>query len=78
MTERIAFALNGVRVEVRSDPMRRLSDVLIKDLGLTSMNASCAGGDCGGCTVIVDGRRQAACRLAVAMVDGSEVSTVEG
>ena len=77
MTERIAFVLDGVPVEVQADPMRRLADVLRNDLGLTGMKVSCTVGDCGGCTVRVDGRRLAACRVAVAQVDGCEVVTVD-
>lgn len=77
MTERIAFALNGVPVEVQTDPMRRLADVLRNDLGLTGLKVSCKASDCGGCTVSVDGRQLAACRVAVAQVEGCEVVTVD-
>ena len=77
MTERIAFTLDGARVEVQTDPMRRLADVLRNDLGLTGMKVSCTAGDCGGCTVRVDGRQLAACRVAVAQVEGCEVVTAD-
>jgi aerobic-type carbon monoxide dehydrogenase small subunit (CoxS/CutS family) len=77
VTERIAFVLNGMRVEVETDPMRRLAAVLHDDLGLTGMNVGCNAGDCGGCTVRVDGRQLAACLVAVAQVDGCEVVTVQ-
>ena len=77
MTEWIAFGLNGVRVEVETDPMRRLADVLCNDLGLTGLKVGCNAGDCGGCTVRVDGRQLAACLVAVAQVEGCEVVTVE-
>ena len=75
MTERIGFVLNGVRVEVQTDPMRRLADVLCNDLGLTGVKIGCNSGDCGGCTVRIDGRERAACLVAVAQVEGCEVVT---
>ena len=77
MTERIAFALDGERVEVETDPMRRLAAVLHDDLGLTGMKVGCNAGDCGGCTIRVDGRQVSACLVAVAQVEGCEVVTVE-
>lgn len=76
MTERMAFTLNGVPVEVQADPMQRLADVLCDNLGVTGMKVSCNAGDCGGCAVRVDGRQLAACRVAVAQVEGCEVVTV--
>ena len=77
MTDRIAFRLNGSRVEVVTDPMRRLADVLRHDLGLIATQTSCTVGDCGGCLVRVDGREVASCRVAVAQVEDSDVFTVE-
>ena len=77
MTDRIAFRLNGSRVVVETDPMRRLADVLRYDLGLIATQTSCTVGDCGGCMVRVDGREVASCRVAVAQVEDSEVVTVE-
>ena len=78
MTERIVFGLNGGRVVVETDPMRRLADVLHHDLGLTGPKVGCTTGDCGECSVRVDEREVAACLVAVAQVEGSEVVTVEG
>jgi len=75
--ERIAFVLNGVQVEVQADPMRRLVDVLCGDLGVTEVKVGCSTGDCGSCTVRVDGRQLAACLVAVAQVDGCEVVTTD-
>ena len=77
MTDRIAFRLNGSRVVVETDPMRRLADVLRYDLGLTATQTNCTVGDCGGCLVRVDGREVASCRVAVAQVEDCEVVTVE-
>jgi aerobic-type carbon monoxide dehydrogenase small subunit (CoxS/CutS family) len=76
--ERIAFWVNGVRVEVETDPMRRLAAVLHDDLDLTDMKTGCNAGDCGGCTVRVNGRQVSACLVAVAQVEGCEIVTLEG
>jgi aerobic-type carbon monoxide dehydrogenase small subunit (CoxS/CutS family) len=75
--ERITFALNGMPVEVVTDPLRRLADVLRNDLGQTGLKTGCPAGDCGGCTVRIDGRQQAACRVAVARVEGCAVATLD-
>lgn len=72
------FGLNGGRVVVETDPTRRLADVLHHDLGLTGTKVGCTTGDCGACSVRVDEREVAACLVAVAQVEGSEVVTVEG
>ena len=78
MTEKIAFGLNGRLVVVETDPMRPLADVLHHDLGLPDTKTGCTTGDCGACTVRVDERELAACRVAVALVEGCEVVTVDG
>ena len=78
MTERIAFGLNGGRVEVDTDPMRRLADVLHHDLGLTGTKTGCKAGDCGACAVRIDARTVASCLVAVAQVEGCEIVTLEG
>ena len=78
MTGPIAFRVNGSDVAVTSDPLRRLSSVLRDDLGLTGTKVGCDAGDCGACTVRVDGRAVCACLVPVARVAGREVATVEG
>jgi carbon-monoxide dehydrogenase small subunit len=75
--ERIAFTLNGRPVGVLADPMRPLADVLIGDLRLTGLTVNCSTGDCGSCTISVDGRLLAACLVAVALIEGSKVATVD-
>src|SRR5579885_2471742 len=75
----IAFTLNGRAVEVRrADPARRLADVLREDLGLTGTKVGCNAGDCGACTVLLDGAQICACLVAAAQVEGRDVVTVEG
>jgi aldehyde oxidoreductase len=74
----IAFTLNGRAVAVRVEPMRRLSDVLRDDLGLTGTKVGCEAGDCGACTVRLDGRQAVSCLVPAAQVEGAELQTVEG
>ncbi|OGO54512.1 MAG: hypothetical protein A2V85_05325 [Chloroflexi bacterium RBG_16_72_14] len=58
--------------------MRRLLDVLREDLGLTGTKEGCGEGECGACTVLVDGEVVVSCLVPVCQVDGSVVRTVEG
>ena len=76
--ELVAFTLNGRATEVRVPPARRLSDVLRDDLGLTGTKVGCNAGDCGACTVLLDGRQVCACLVPVGRVAGRAVRTVEG
>jgi carbon-monoxide dehydrogenase small subunit/xanthine dehydrogenase small subunit len=74
----VAFTLNRrpVRLRVRSD--RRLLDVLREDLRLTAAKEGCGNGECGSCTVMVDGRAVNVCLMLAFQADGSTVETVEG
>jgi len=74
----IAFRLNGDGVAVTTDPARRLTAVLRDDLGLTGTKTGCDAGDCGACTVLVDGDPVCGCLTAVGQVDGRSVETIEG
>src|SRR5579875_3425387 len=74
----IAFTLNGRAVEVRADPARRLADVLREDLGLTGTKIGCNAGDCGACTVLLDGAQVCACLVPFGRVAGCRITTVEG
>lgn len=75
---RIRFRLNGRELELDVPPGRRLLDLLRLDLGLTGTKEGCGEGECGACTVLVDGRPRLACLTAAIQVDGKEVLTVEG
>jgi CO/xanthine dehydrogenase Mo-binding subunit/aerobic-type carbon monoxide dehydrogenase small subunit (CoxS/CutS family) len=77
-TNTIAFSVNGKSVIVSSPPAQRLSRVLREDLGLTGTKVGCDAGDCGACTVLLDGEPVCACLVAVAQVSGSDITTVEG
>lgn len=78
MNGAFAFTLNGASVSVAGDPMLRLSDALRDGLGLTGTKIGCNAGDCGACTVLIDGAQMCACLVPVARVAGCSVVTVEG
>jgi carbon-monoxide dehydrogenase small subunit len=72
------FLVNAEPVEVDVPGMRRLLDVLREDLGLTGTKEGCGEGECGACSVILDGDVVDACLVPVCQVDGRLVRTVEG
>src|SRR5580704_1531561 len=74
----IGFCLNRRRVEVSAAPTTRLTKVLREELGHTGTKVGCDAGDCGACTVLLDGEPICACLTAVGQVEGREVVTVEG
>jgi carbon-monoxide dehydrogenase small subunit len=76
--ERIAFTINGLAREVVTAPARPVLEVLREDLDLTGTKEGCSVGVCGACSILVDGRLMSACLVPVGMVEGSEVTTVEG
>ncbi|MCC7535486.1 MAG: (2Fe-2S)-binding protein [Deltaproteobacteria bacterium] len=75
---KIAFEVNGTAREVDVAPMRRLLDVLREDLHLTGSKEGCGEGECGACTVLLDGVAVNSCLVPVAQVAGHAVRTVEG
>lgn len=72
------FSVNTVPVEVNVPGMRRLLDVLREELALTGTKEGCGEGECGACTVLIDGRPVDSCLVPVCQVDGASVATVEG
>ncbi|MER9948236.1 molybdopterin-dependent oxidoreductase [Mesorhizobium sp. M0047] len=74
----IAFEVNGDAISVNVPPLRRLSSVLRDELLLTGTKVGCDAGDCGACTVLVDGDPVCACLMSVASAAGTSVTTVEG
>ncbi len=75
---KITFELNGESRTVEAPPMARLLDVLREELRLTGTKEGCGEGECGACTVIVDGRAVNSCLVPVAQVSGSKLLSVEG
>ena len=75
---RIRFRLNGREVEIEANADARLLDVLREDLHLTGTKEGCGEGECGACTVLLDGRPVNSCLLLAPQVDGSDVVTIEG
>jgi aerobic carbon-monoxide dehydrogenase small subunit len=73
-----AFTVNGEAVEVEVAGMRRLLDVLREDLGLTGTKEGCGEGECGACSVLLDGLVVDACLVPVSQARGASVTTVEG
>ena len=72
------FTLNGSEVEVDAHPMARLLDVLRIDLGLTGTKEGCGEGECGACTVLIDGEPVCSCLVPLAQVENSTVVSIEG
>jgi len=74
----VTFKVNGQSHRLDVFPMARLLDVLREELSLTGTKEGCGEGECGACTVIVDGRIVNSCLVPVGQVDGSEITTIEG
>src|SRR5271170_6869038 len=74
----LRLVVNDREVSITAPPAQRLSRVLREQLGLTGTKVGCDAGDCGACTVLLDGEPVCACLVAVGQVDGCAITTVEG
>ena len=74
----ISFNINGESRTIDVLPMARLLDVLREQLHLTGTKEGCGEGECGACTVFLDGQIVNSCLVPVAQVNGSEITTIEG
>ena len=74
----IRFSLNGEPVEVQAMPMTRLIDVLREHLRMTGTKEGCGEGECGACTILVDGLPVNSCLIPVVQADGTDIVSVEG
>jgi carbon-monoxide dehydrogenase small subunit len=74
----IRFAVNGREVSVETDAETRLLDVLREDLHLTGTKEGCGEGECGACTVLLDGLPVNSCLILAPQVEGRDVLTIEG
>jgi aerobic-type carbon monoxide dehydrogenase small subunit (CoxS/CutS family) len=72
------FTLNGTPTTIEPHPMKRLLDVLREDCALTGTKEGCGEGECGACTVLLDGEAVVSCLVPVAHADGADVRTIEG
>jgi aerobic carbon-monoxide dehydrogenase small subunit len=76
--KKISFTLNGEKRELELEPWRSLLDALRNEAGLTGTKKGCDVGDCGACTVLVDGKPLNSCLMLGVEADGCEVVTIEG
>jgi carbon-monoxide dehydrogenase small subunit len=72
------FVLNGKRASIEAPPLKRLLDVLREDCGLAGTREGCGEGECGACTVLLDGAPVNSCLVPLAHVQGRKVTTIEG
>ena len=78
MKNKIKFNLNFESVKIECDPMKRLLDVLREDFSLTGVKEGCGEGECGACTVLINGEIINSCIYPAGLVEGKNVVTIEG
>ena len=78
MTDAVRFTLNGSAALAKSRPSARLSQVLRHEFGQTGTKIGCDAGDCGACSVLIDGAVACACMVPLAQVSNTRVVTIEG
>ena len=74
----ITFWLNGQEIKIQTSADRRVVDLLREDLGLTGTKECCGAGECGACTILLDGESRLSCLMLVAQLEGRSVTTIEG
>jgi aerobic-type carbon monoxide dehydrogenase small subunit (CoxS/CutS family) len=78
MESTLTLTVNGAKHTITTDAQRLLLDVIREDLGLTGTKSGCGEGQCGACTVLLDGKPVHACRTPVAEAGGKSITTIEG
>ncbi len=78
MKMKVEFKLNGANVSVFAEPNRRLIDLLREEFELTGTKEGCGVGECGACTVLMNGRAVNSCLVLAVQAAGNEITTIEG
>lgn len=74
----ICFTLNGKSIAIETSAERRVVDLLREDLGLTGTKEGCGAGECGACSILVDGEQRLSCLMIAAQLEGRDIVTIEG
>ncbi len=74
----VQFNLNNEKMEMEVPPDRRVVDLLREDLGLIGTKEACGMGECGACTILVDGKTRLSCLMLAAQLEGRRITTIEG
>lgn len=74
----LELKINGRAQQIDAHPMKRLLDVLREDCGLTGTKEGCGEGECGACTVLIDGAPVVSCLIPAVQAEGAAVQTIEG
>ena len=75
---KVNFTLNGNSMSVETAPDQRVVDLLREDLGLSGTKECCGSGECGACTILVDGESRLSCLMLAAQLEGRTLLTIEG
>jgi aerobic-type carbon monoxide dehydrogenase small subunit (CoxS/CutS family) len=75
---KISFTLNGKEIQIDVPSDRRVVDILREDLGLTGTKEGCGAGECGACTILLDGESRLSCLMLAAQLEGRSITTIEG
>jgi len=75
---KISFILNGMEIQIEGPSDRRVIDLLREELNLTGTKEGCSTGECGACTILVDGESRLSCLMLAAQLEGRSVTTIEG
>ena len=75
---KVSFVLNGKEIQIETPSDRRVVDILREDHHLTGTKEGCGTGECGACTILVDGESRLSCLMVAAQLEGRKVTTIEG
>jgi aerobic-type carbon monoxide dehydrogenase small subunit (CoxS/CutS family) len=74
----VTFMLNGKHTQIETPPDRRVVDLLREDMGLIGTKECCGSGECGACTILVNGESRLSCLMLAAQLEGQSIQTIEG